>query len=88
MAKYKVGTHHEKELILGRGESVRSKAPKVDVPGSKWTVQNTKVDGPQRMKLDGPKMRVRSRTGESGRSSKCLDGQKGVKVDGLNICAW
>ena len=35
------------------GESGRSKAPKVDGPGSKWTVQNTKVDGPQRMELDG-----------------------------------
>ena len=34
----------------------------------KWTVQSTKVDGPQRMKLDG--------------TQKCVGGQKGVKVDG------
>ena len=42
----------------GRGETVQN-----DI---KWTVQKTKVDGQQKMKLDGPK--------------KCVGGQKGLKV--------
>ena len=34
----------------------------------KWMVENTKVDGPQRMKLDS--------------LQKCVGGQKEMKVDG------
>ena len=53
------------------GESGRSKAPKVDGTGLKWTVrkdikgtvQNTKVDSPQ----------------------KSRGGQKGMKVDGILV---
>ena len=38
----------------------------------KWTVQKTKVDGPQKIKLDSPQ--------------KCVSGQKGMKVDGPQNC--
>ena len=61
------------------GESGRSNWVKVDGPnpqkrtvlsqsGRKWTVQNTKVDGTQRWKLDC--------------SQKCVGGKKRMKVDG------
>ena len=78
----------DREIIDRREiiESERSKAQKVDSHGLKWTVQNdikwtvhesgrskkTKVDGPQKMKLNGPK--------------KCVGGQRGLKVDGPEKC--
>ena len=69
----KINTNH----LLGRVESGRSNWVKVDGPGPKWTVQNTKftiqnmkVDGRQRMKLDGTQSAwvVKKESGESGRS--------------------
>ena len=71
------------------GESGRSKAPKVDGPGFKWTVQNEikwavqkrKVDGPQKMKLD-----VGGQKGMKVDGLKMRGGQKGMKVDGPQNC--
>ena len=61
--------------FLDRGESGRSNWVKVDGPKGhkvdglrKLTVQNTKVDGPQRMTLGG--------------TQNCVGGQNGMKVDG------
>ena len=44
------------------------------------------VDGPQKMKVDFPKMRGRLRRDESGRSSKVCGSLQSMKVDRLEMC--
>ena len=55
----------------------------MDGPGGKWTVQLGESGRSKASKVDGPKHESgRSTKNETGWYSKCVSGQKGVKVDG------